>query len=113
MKILIFVCVALTIVCAMFVPQAMAGKKVKVDVCHVIAENDVIQFEPVELFFGKVINTSENAVDAHLEHGDFTAFWGGKEAADPINAFREAGAHLPAANCFFGVNADGPYGPPE
>jgi len=119
MKKLLFVSLASAFVLAMFVPQTMAGEKVKaeekvkVDVCHIIAANDVIQFGPVELYFGKMNSISENAVDAHLGHGDFTSFWGGDVAAGPINAFREAGAHLPAANCYFGVNADGPFGPPE
>jgi hypothetical protein len=47
MKILLIVCLALTLACAMFVPQAMAGKKVKVDVCHIIEANDVVPVDTV------------------------------------------------------------------
>jgi len=77
----------------------------KVDVCHVIEANDVIPFSfsgppTVMLHFGKVISVSENAVDVHVEHGDSTTFFSGDTAAGPIAAFREAGAKLPAANCY-------------
>lgn len=125
MKKLLHLCLALAFASAMVGTEAMAGnkapkvkapkvkeekvkevKEVKVDVCHIIEANDVIPFgpAPVYLSFGKVINVAEDAVDAHLEHGDSTAFWSGDAAAGPINIFREAGAHLPAANCFYGVN---------
>jgi starvation-inducible outer membrane lipoprotein len=69
MKTLLIVCLALTLACAMFVPQAIAGNKVKVDVCHVLAVNDTIpNFLDTEMtiYYGKVINVSENAVYSHL-----------------------------------------------
>ena len=104
MKKLIVLSIALVFVFAMFIPQAIAKKDkvVKVDICHVIAANDVIPFGPVELFFGKVISVSPRAVDGHLGHGDFDCFWASEGAETAINLFREAGAHLPAANCYFG-----------
>ena len=119
MKRLLFAGLAVTFVSVMFVPQAMADNPFsqgnsqnaeKVDVCHVIAANDVISFGNeehwVDLYFGKEISVSENAGDAHEAHGDSTSFWGDDDAAGPINKFREAGAHLPAANCFFGIKQD-------
>jgi starvation-inducible outer membrane lipoprotein len=69
MKTLLIVCLALTLACAMLVPQAIAGNKVKVDVCHVLAVNDTIpNFLDTEMtiYYGKVINVSENAVYSHL-----------------------------------------------
>jgi hypothetical protein len=111
MKNLLYVSMAFAFASAMVGAQAkpVLDNNVKVDVCHIIAANDVIPFgpEPVMLYFGKVISVSENAVDAHLAHGDSTSFWYGEEAAGPINQFREAGATLPAANCYYGVKLDG------
>jgi len=108
MKKLLFVSLAFAFILAMSVPQAMA-KGEKVDICHIIEANDVIPFgpAPVLLYFGKVISVSENAVDAHLDHGDSIHFWSGEVAAGPINLFREAGANLPAADCYYGVKPDG------
>ncbi len=116
MKKLVLIVLAAALILPLVGSQARAKKEeqVKIDICHVISANDVIPFYNVFLYFGKVKSVDESAVDAHLAHGDFTNFWGGDEAAGPINAFREAGAQLPAANCYFGVTADGvPYGPPE
>ena len=90
----------------MFVTQATAAKKVKVDICHIIAANDVIPFFALTLYFGKEKSVSENALDAHEAHGDSTVFFGGDGAATAINLFREAGFHLPAANCF--ISTGGP-----
>ncbi len=118
MKKLLFVSLAMVFVFAMFIPQATAVQEEKVAVCHVIAANVVISFGPVKLYFGKEIQVAESALEAHLAHGDFDSFWGANTEPDsstgPINAFREAGAKLPAANCYFGELADGTlYGPPE
>ena len=94
-------------------PKVKEVKEVKVDVCHIIETNDMIPFgiEPVYLYFGKVINLSEDAVNAHLAHGDSIVFFGGNEALGPIYQFRELGAHLPATNCFYGITLDGSIRP--
>ena len=124
MKKLAVLTAVLAFVFALFVPQAIAGKKVekvvkvKVDVCHIIAANDVVYgfLNSVnDLYFGKVISVSESALDAHLAHGDYDCSWSGDAAAGPIDLFRENGVNLPAANCYFGVNSETeiPYGPPE
>ncbi len=97
MKKLLVVSLALAFVLAMFIPQAMAGG-VKVEICHIIAANDVIPFFAVNLSFGKVISVSENAVAAHLAHGDSERPFFENTVA--IEAFIAAGAHLPAANCY-------------
>ena len=85
MKKTLFVCFVLVFVCAMFVPQAMAGKdvvkieKVKVDICHLNSGNDELSYYvngvlQWTMAFGKVKSVSESALPAHLEHGDDTAF---------------------------------------
>ena len=101
MKKLLQIGVAVIIASAMFVSQTTAAKNDKVDICHVISANDVILFLGVlNLHFGKVISISGNAVDAHLAHGDNTIFFQNETS---IPAFRAAGAHLPAANCWVAV----------
>lgn len=89
---------------------AFAGKPeekpAKVAICHIIAANDVIPFGPVLLYFGKEISVAPAAVPAHEAHGDSTKFFGGEEAAGPIAAFREAGANLPAADCYIVVRPE-------
>jgi hypothetical protein len=115
MKTLLIVCLALTLACAMLVPQAIAGNKVKVDVCHVLAVNDTIpNFLDTEMtiYYGKVINVSENAVYSHLEHGDSTAFFSGEGTEASVETFRAAGGHVPAANCHFGLWPDGTLAAP-
>ena len=44
------------------------GKPVKVDICH--ATDSAAMMSGGTLIIGHVINVSENAVDAHLAHGD-------------------------------------------
>jgi len=78
---------------------------VKVTLCHFIEANDVIPFgfgpvPTVDLWFGKAISVSQNAVEDHLAHGDSEAGFFGEVAAGPIAAFIEAGANLPAADCY-------------
>jgi len=98
--------VSFLVVASFFVVAMPAmAKPEKVKVCHVIEANDVIPFSfsgppTVNLHFGKVISVSEMAVEAHTGHGDSTSFFGGDEAAGPIDAFKAAGANLPAANCY-------------
>lgn len=81
----------------------------KVEICHIIAANDVIPFgpAPVMLYFGKEISVAADAVDAHIDHGDSVSFWGGNVAAGPIATFKAAGFKLPAADCYYGVTPSG------
>ena len=51
------------------------GKPVKVDICHV-TDSVVVNDAGVSLVVGHVINVSENAVDAHVAHGDILAING-------------------------------------
>lgn len=94
-----------------FAMPAMAAKSDKVDVCHVIAANDVIPFgfgpvPTVDLHFGKIISVSPNAVGTHEAHDDDTVFHQYDPNPDvhgennPIDVFRDVGFHLPAANCW-------------
>ena len=115
MKKLLHVFLSLVFASAMVGTEAMADnkapkvKEVKVDVCHIIEANDMIPFgiAPVYLYFGKVISLSEDAVNAHLAHGDSIVFFGGNKALGPIYQFRELGAHLPATNCYYGITLNG------
>jgi len=86
-------------------PKGDQPEKEKVAICHIIAANDVIPFgfgpvPTVSLSFGKEISVAPEAVPAHEAHGDSTVFFGGDAAAGPIEAFRAAGANLPAADCY-------------
>jgi hypothetical protein len=86
-------------------PAGDSGKPEKVSICHIIAANDVIPFgsgpvPTVLLSFGKEISVAPDAVPAHEAHGDSTTFIGGETAAGQIAAFRDAGANLPAADCY-------------
>lgn len=90
--------------------SALAAPLPKVDVCHIIEANDVVYGfwgTQLDLYFGKVISVSENALPAHLERGDLTEFWAGETAAGPIATFQAAGVHLPAADCYYGLWPDG------
>ena len=50
--------------------------KKKVDICHVNSANDIILVPKRGLVaFGKVISVSENAVPAHVAHGDSAVFF--------------------------------------
>jgi hypothetical protein len=122
MKKLLFATLILVFILALFVPQIMAKSKkpkkekpIKVEICHIIETNDVIPIIAGNtLYFGKVIEVSEETLITHLKRGDYSEFWAGEEAAGPINLFREAGANLPAANCYFRVDANGfAHGPPQ
>ncbi|HUS73482.1 MAG TPA: hypothetical protein VMY06_10495 [Sedimentisphaerales bacterium] len=104
-RLLIVVCVAGFIAALPLSHSAMAKPKAKVAICHIIAANDVIPFSfqgppTVLLYFGKEISVAPAAVPAHEAHGDSTTFFGGDVAAGPIAAFQEAGANLPAADCY-------------
>jgi hypothetical protein len=69
MKKLLFVCLALVFVLAMFVPQGMA-KNEKIEFCHATDFFDVPQNEWT-LIVGHVIEVSIKALPAHFAHGDF------------------------------------------
>lgn len=59
------------------------GKPVKVDICHV-TDSVVVNAAGVSLVVGHVINVSENAVDAHVAHGDILAI-NDIDSAGPFN----------------------------
>ena len=69
MKKLLFVCLALVFVLAMFVPQAMA-KGEKIEFCHLTDSVDIVQNEWT-FVVGHVISVSVNAAPAHEGHCDF------------------------------------------
>ncbi len=105
MKKLIFLSLILGLTFVLFAPQAIAkkpAKVAKVDICHLIKANDVVYgfYGVVDLYFGRVINVSENALAAHEAHGDSTLF---SEGQGPIDTFRGVGYKLPNANCWVAV----------
>ena len=78
-RFIVVLCVVGLLAVLMFSHEAFAKKKakkspVKVDICHATAST------PLEsggtLIIGHVITVSENAVPAHLAHGDSTDFGG-------------------------------------
>jgi len=91
----------------------------KVEVCHVLEENDVVPFGPRFIHFGIAINVSSNALAGHERHfdaseegydtGEVNIFgkpimvrgFFGDIAAGPIGAFRNFGFNiLSNTNCY-------------
>ena len=66
---LLFICIALAFVCAMFVPQTIAKDR-KVEFCHLTDWVDIPQNEWT-LAVGHVISVSKNAARAHESHNEF------------------------------------------
>jgi hypothetical protein len=75
-RLIILLCVLVFIV-ALPLSHAIAGKgpAPKVDICHA-TDSAVVNDAGVSLVVGHVINVSENAVAAHLAHGDTLAISG-------------------------------------
>jgi hypothetical protein len=73
----------------------------KVDVCHVNSANDTLDLGDEGVYaFGRVISVSENAVPAHLNHGDSLAFFTFDK--DDREAIEDAyDINLPNADCAF------------
>jgi hypothetical protein len=81
---------------------AANGPAPKVSICHVNSANDVLEDEDgVVWTFGRVIEVSENAVEAHVaQHGDGTSYEEfDKSFRDTLEA--RYGISLPNANCRF------------
>lgn len=77
----------------------------KVQICHVNGSTGVAPFGPVNITFGRIIEVSPNAVDAHYAHGD------GYVQFTPDNAnlwaYGESLGVIGNGNCAFNV----PIGP--
>ena len=82
-RLIILVCVVALLVALPMSHMAFAAKKVKVDICHV-TDSVVVNLAGVSLVVGHVINVSENAVAAHLAHGDILAI-NDIDSAGPFN----------------------------
>ena len=107
MKRFLFCILALSLVCVLCVPQAMAAAPAKYDVCHIDAKNDVVWgfLGVVDIYFGDVIIQSGGG---HMNHGDMEigdmdtglVRWGaGAEAA--AEAFRDFNYYIDSdADCF-------------
>jgi len=81
----------------------MAKKPAKVQICHVNSANDVEGLSP--FVFGRVIEVSQNAVKAHMKHGDSMNYEVLTEAMrDSMEIF--FGIALPNANCYFNGGGD-------
>ena len=74
----------------------------KVDVCHSNSANESIDFSGVfSINFGRVISVNENAVNAHVRHGDADVDAFSRLDADGRDALAEQfGVRLVNANCF-------------
>jgi len=99
-----FVLVGLVLVfgLAMFAPLATAGDdNKKVCVCHV-NEANTIPIVDAFIKLGIIIEVSENALDAHLAHGDATRFWFGDQLDWLFDLVEKIGlGKLPNAECAF------------
>ncbi len=82
-RLIVVLCVVGFIVALPMSRLAFAGKPVKVDICHV-TDSVVVNAAGVSLVVGHVISVSENAVDAHLAHGDILAI-NDIDSAGPFN----------------------------
>ncbi len=86
--------------------MAMGARKApKVDICHVTASTRLD--EGGTLYIGHVVNVSDNAVHAHLQHGDSLRFVDIDSLASPAQpdplSWREVaelnGLHTGGCNC--------------
>ncbi|MEJ2702725.1 MAG: hypothetical protein P8Z79_09825, partial [Sedimentisphaerales bacterium] len=102
-RLFIMLCVAGVLAAVPLCNVASAAKKApaKVEICHVNSANDVVYIEGgAAIVFGRVIEVSENAVDAHLAHGDSLVFIPMYEGDREF--FEELfGIYLPNADAFF------------
>ncbi len=99
-RLLIMLCLVAFLVALPMSHSAFAKKPAKVEICHVNSANDILDLGTVVITFGKVIEVSENAVEAHLAHGDSTTFFPMDE--DLRDAFEDFfKISLPNANCYF------------
>jgi hypothetical protein len=77
--------------------EAVAGKS---QVCHVTGQaNDTADIEGLLVTFGRVIEVNDNAVEAHLDHGDDLNFL---DMDADLRAWAEAfyQISLPNADCY-------------
>ena len=86
--------------------SALAAKKApaaKVRICHVNSANDVVVFnETYSAMLGRVTEVSENAVNAHLAHGDSEVFFPlSEEVRTWIEEVYEIS--VPNADCYFTI----------
>jgi hypothetical protein len=102
-RLCVMLCVAGMLAAIPLCGVASAAKKApaKVQICHVNSANDVVYFDDgTMMVFGRVIEVSENAVDAHLAHGDSLVFIPMNE--ELREAFEELfGIYLRNADAFF------------
>ncbi len=80
--------------------MAIATPASKIGICHLNHGNDFVEFANGTLYFGKEIVVSENALDAHLAHGDSTDYvLITKEERDDYEQLYNI--KLPNADCMF------------
>ena len=99
-RLLALLCVVGFVVALPLAHSAFAKPAAKVAICHVSSANDFVDFGGVKLFFGRQVEVSENAVAAHLAHGDSTDFecFGPEARAELEEWF---GIDLVNADCLF------------
>ena len=95
-RLLILLCVVgfLTALPLSHVAVAKKPKPVKVEICHA---TDSVELPGIGFITGHVISVSENALDAHLAHGDAELYF-------PIDEFsifvEQLGLNTVGADCF-------------
>ena len=73
-RLLVVLCVVGFIFALPLSQSVLAKPNTKVAICHVNSANEILDLGDVVVVFGRVIEVSENAVEAHEAHGDSTAF---------------------------------------
>jgi len=90
-------------------PVITAAPAAEVDVCHVNSANDVLVIGTFVGGFGRVISVSEEAVPAHLAHGDRVDFFD-LSVGLRNNIEMRFGISVPNANCHYVIAGEIPGG---
>jgi len=106
-RMLVLFCVVAFLIALPMSHSVFAGKADKVAICHLNSANDVIDLGPFGVIaFGKEIEVSGNALDAHLAHGDSVDYLPlPEELRDLLEEALQM--KLPNADCYFLVAGGG------
>jgi len=105
-RLLILLCVAGLLAAIPLSHVAAAKKPEKVAICHINSANDVVVLDDgTVITYGRVIEVSEKAIEAHEAHGDSTEFSTISKKEREADE-EEYGVRLTNANCRIEVNEE-------